>query len=75
MHLPSTSKWNRGRLTVIGGGLALATTAVLAAAGGLEGPSLLPAGGAALEAYAFAATSAVLAWGISGVIARRGEQK
>ncbi len=50
---PKLSLVNRTRLMLIGIGLGVATTAGLALAGGLEGPSLLPAGGAALEAYVF----------------------
>ncbi len=44
---------------VAGAVLALATTALLAATGHLDGPSLLPAGGAVAEAVALSLTGAV----------------
>jgi hypothetical protein len=44
---------------VAGALLALATTALLAATGHLDGPSLLPAGGALWEAVAFSLAGAV----------------
>ncbi|MFH1329638.1 MAG: hypothetical protein ABIJ48_03115 [Actinomycetota bacterium] len=40
--------------------LALATTALLAATGHLDGPSLLPAGGAVAEAVAFSLAGAAI---------------
>lgn len=47
-------------LTIASAGIALAATGVLAAAGGLLGPSLLPFGGAALEGAVGAAIGAVI---------------
>jgi hypothetical protein len=51
----------------IGVGLGVATTAVLALTGGLEGPSLLPAGGAALEAIVFSFLGGLLALAIAPI--------
>lgn len=45
---------------VAGALLALATTALLAATGHLEGPSLLPAGGALAEGVAFSLAGALI---------------
>jgi hypothetical protein len=56
---------HRIALAGTGVGLGLATTTVLALTGGLNGPSLLPAGGAAGEAYVFALVGGVLALVIS----------
>ena len=46
------------QLAVAGFVIAAATTTLLSAAGYLDGPSLLPAGGAAAESYAAAAVGA-----------------
>lgn len=62
---PSLPMGHRIARALIGVGLGLATTALLALTGGLKGPSLLPAGGAAGEAYLFALLGGVLALAIS----------
>ena len=61
------------RLTAAAAGalLALAATAALALAGHLDGPSLLPAGGAAAEAVAFSPAGAVIGL-VLGMARRRG---
>lgn len=51
--------------------LALAATAALATTGHLDGPSLLPAGGAAAEAVAFSLAGAVIGL-VLGMARRRG---
>lgn len=60
-------------IAVVGGGvaLALAITAALAITGNLSGPSLLPAGGAALESVVFALVGGLIASAV-GVLALRG---
>jgi len=55
---------------VAGAVLALATTGLLAATGHLEGPSLLPAGGAPAEAVAFSLAGALIGW-VLGLARRR----
>ena len=64
---PSLSAVHRIGLTGIGVALAAVTTLGLAMAGGLEGPSLLSSGGAALEAYAFAAAGGLAGLALSPI--------
>ena len=56
----------------VGAVLTLAATAALALSGHLDGPSLLPAGGAAAEAVAFSLAGAVIGL-VLGMARRRGE--
>jgi len=55
-----------------GASLALAATAVLALAGHLDGPSLLPAGGAVAEAVAFSLAGAAIGLVLGTARRRRG---
>lgn len=54
-------------LSAVGALLGVATTTVLALTGGLEGPSLLPIGGAALEAYAFSFVGGIAALALAAM--------
>jgi len=54
-----------------GAAVALAATAVLALSGHLDGPSLLPSGGAVAEAVAFSLAGAVIGL-VLGMARRRG---
>ncbi len=63
----SLSRLDRIKLSGVGLMLGIATTTVLALAGGLEGPSLLPIGGAALEGYLFALLGAIAALAIAPI--------
>jgi len=55
----------------VGAAVALAATAVLALSGHLDGPSLLPSGGAVAEAVAFSLAGAVIGL-VLGMARRRG---
>jgi peptidoglycan/LPS O-acetylase OafA/YrhL len=57
--------------TAVGAALALAATAVVALSGHLDGPSLLPAGGAVAEAVAFSLSGALIGL-VLGTARRRG---
>lgn len=56
------------RLAVLGTVLALAVTALLSAVGLMDGPSLLPFGGAAIESVLFAVAAGVVG-GVAGTFA------
>lgn len=60
-----------GRATAVGGGLALLVALLLWIAGALEGPSLLPLGGAVLESVVFAVAGAIGGWLAALIITRR----
>ncbi len=55
----------------LGTAVALAATAATAAAGWLTGPSLLPTGGAALEAVVFSIAGGIGGWLIGSVLTRK----
>ena len=57
-------------LSALGLALALAVTGVLSVSGNLEGPSLLPSGGAVLESIVFAAAGSLLGL-VSAVLINR----
>jgi hypothetical protein len=57
--------------TAVGAALALAATTTLALTGHLDGPSLLPTGGAVAEAVAFSLSGAVIGL-VLGMARRRG---
>lgn len=58
-------------LSAVGLALALVTTGILSASGNLEGPSLLPTGGAVLESVVFAAMGSLLGLSTAVLISRR----
>jgi hypothetical protein len=58
-------------LSAVGLALALVTTGILSASGNLEGPSLLPTGGAVLESVVFAATGSLMGLSTAVLISRR----
>lgn len=58
---PLQPSWSAG-LALIGAGSALGVTFLLAATGRMDGPSLLPFGGAAAEAVIFAVIGALAGW-------------
>ncbi len=64
---PSIAWRKRFGLSAVGALIGVATTTVLALTGGLEGPSLLPVGGAALEAYVFSVLGGTAALALAAV--------
>ena len=64
---PSIEWRGRFSLSAVGALLGVATTSVLALTGGLEGPSLLPVGGATLEAYVFSFVGGIAALALTAM--------
>ena len=64
---PSINWRKRFALSAAGALLGAATTTFLALTGGLEGPTLLSVGGAALEAYVFSVVGGIAALGLAAM--------